>query len=671
MIKLIKYLFYLLIFVFFIVSLYAGYIYSSDVSKLKFYSPPLSTQVFDVNGKVIANIYDKEHRLYIKFSDIPPRLIEALVAIEDTSFFEHYGVNFEAIFRAAYKVIRARKAVEGASTLTQQLVKNVLLTRKKTISRKFKEIILSLKIETMLSKEEILERYLNEIYFGHGYYGLLAASRGYFHKEPFELSLKEMAILVGLPRAPSFYDPTKHLKMALSRANIVLDRMKHLGWINHKEYTKATKEIPVIFDESISLNQAPYVIDEITRNLRYEYPDIKTAGYKIYTTIDLDIQKIADEALRYGYEKTLKRLKKIKLQTIKEEIVLEDGNITVVEKNVTTPPDISKFNGAIVVLRQKSGEVLALSGGIDFYKSPFNRATRAKRQVGSSMKPFIYLCAFDFGYSPASIVYDISRTYRYKLKNQEKIWRPQNYEKNFLGILSAREAVVHSRNLATINLVEDIGLDIVREKLKNYGFKNLPNDLSLALGSLALSPYEMSKYLSIISNYGTRTTPFIIKKIKNKNGVVLSENKVQKTKVTSPSQAFLMIDVLKDVVKKGTGRKARTKGRELAGKTGTTNDNKDAWFCGFSPSIQTVVWFGNDDNTQIAKKETGGKISAPVLGYFYKKLLKIHPEIKRHFDQPKGVYRLKINGKNEIFTDISKPPKNEEILKPASEELIF
>ena len=346
MIKVIKYFLYLFFFLCFVIALYAGYIYSTDVSKLKFYSPPLSTQVFDVNKKVIANLYDKEHRLYIKFNDIPPRLIEALVAIEDTSFFEHYGVNFEAIFRAAYKVLRARKAVEGASTLTQQLVKNVLLTRKKTISRKFKEIIFSLKIETMLSKEDIIERYLNEIYFGHGYYGLLAASRGYFHKEPFELSLKEMAILVGLPRAPSFYNPTKHLKMALSRANIVLDRMKHLGWINNKEHKKATKEIPVIFDESISLNKAPYVVDEIIRNLKYEYPDLKTQGYKIYTTIDLDIQQIADEALKYGYEKTVKRLQKIQLQTIKEEIITEDGNISIVEKNVTIPPDVSKFNGA-------------------------------------------------------------------------------------------------------------------------------------------------------------------------------------------------------------------------------------------------------------------------------------------------------------------------------------
>jgi len=671
MIKLFKYLFLLIsIFFIFIIS-YAVYIYNTDISKLIFYSPPLSSVVYDVDGKVIANIYDKEHRLYIKFDDIPPRLIEALVAIEDTSFFEHYGVNFEAIFRAAYKVLKARKAVEGASTLTQQLVKNVLLSRKKTINRKFREIILSLKAERFLTKEQILERYLNEIYFGHGYYGLLAASKGYFHKEPFELSLKEIAILVGLPRAPSFYDPTKHLKMALSRANIVLERMRHLGWINTKEYKKAINSTPIIYNESVSQNLAPYVVDMIVQKLSKEFPDIKKAGYKIYTTIDLRVQKIAQEALNFGYQKTVKRIKKYQSKPLMKEVLLEDGSIKYVESNVSNEFNASKLNGAIVVMKQNSGEILALSGGVDFYKSPFNRALKAKRQVGSSMKPFIYLAAFDLGFAPSSPVFDISRTYRYKLKDNEKIWRPENYEKNFVGVLSARDAIVHSRNLATINLVEDIGLDIMRNKLFSYGFKELPNNLSLALGSIALTPLEMSEHLSIISNYGKATKPFVIKKIKNKNNVLLFQNSIQELNATFAKQAYLMIDVMRDVVKRGTGRRARTKGIELAGKTGTTNENKDAWFCGFSPTVQSVVWFGNDDNTPIGKYETGGRVSAPVFGYFYKELLKIHPEIKRHFSKPKGVYSIKINGKKEIFTDISQPPKNQHILSPAKEELIF
>lgn len=654
-----------------LVVLYGIIVYNSNIDAVVEYNPKLTTQVLDRENKLIANVFDGEHRVYAPFEQIPPRLIEALIAIEDTAFFEHDGVNYEAILRAAYRVIQAGKAVEGASTITQQLVKNVLLSREKTILRKFKEAILSKRVENEISKEMILERYLNEIYFGHGYYGVKTAARGYFHKELDELTLKEMALLCGLPRAPSFYDPTKHKGMSVARANLVLDRMKHLGWINNDEYMIATAEMPVVYDESVTANLAPYVADAVVEELSSTFPDVKRGGYTVYTTIDLEAQKAAVEALRNGYDKAVKRVESQKPEPIMVEVMGADGNVTLQEQNATMELNSSKLNGAIISVEQQTGKVLALTGGVDFYKSQFNRAIKAKRQVGSSFKPFLYLAAFDLGYSPASAVADISRTYKFKLsEEEEQVWRPSNYERNFVGVMSAREAVVHSRNLASINLVDTIGLELVREKLFGYGFKELPVDLSLALGSITLTPMEMSEYLTMISNYGERVTPYLVEKVVDKYGNA-TEHVPQKERVTTEAQAYLMINVMQDVVNRGTGRRAKLRSIEIAGKTGTTNDNKDAWFCGFTPSTQTVVWFGNDDNSQIARGETGGKTAAPVFREYYEKLLQARPELTRHFRKPDGIYEMDINGKTELFTDISKPPKVNKIMQPAKEELLF
>lgn len=658
----------LVIFVF-IISIvgYGIYLFNNgDIDELVNYKPKLTTQVFDKNNNLLANVFEDQHRVYAKFEEIPPRLIEAMIAIEDTAFFEHKGLNFEAIIRAAYKVALAGKAVEGASTITQQLVKNVLLTREKTVLRKFKEAFLSIRVERELSKEMILERYLNEIYFGHGYYGIKTASRGYFKKELHELTLKEIAVLCGLPRAPSFYDPTKHKEMSNARANTVLERMMHLGWINEKEYQNAIAQTPVVYDEPVSQNIAPYVVEAVMKELSGEFKDIKNGGYSVYTTIDSEAQKIANEALLYGYKIVAQRNK-----NILTDADMFDENISEADRNASNNYNVSKFNGAIVSIEQESGKIIAMSGGINYYKSPFNRAMRAKRQIGSSFKPFLYLAAFDLGYSPASPVADISRTYKFKVsEDEEKIWRPENYERNFVGLMSAREAVTHSRNLASINLLDDIGLNLIRERLSEYGFTNLSNDLSLALGTLTLTPMEMSEYMTIISNYGEKVKPYLVEKVQKANGET-KFYKTSKRRVTTREQAYLMIDVMKDVVERGTGKAAKPLGIETAGKTGTTNDNKDAWFCGFSPSTQTVVWFGNDDSTQIARGETGGRTAAPVFKFYYEKLLKARPEMIRHFVRPEGVREIQINGKKEIFTDISKPPMANKMIEPAKEELLF
>ena len=612
-----------------------------DVYKVVNYNPKQSTQFFDKNGKLIANIFEKQNREYVKYNDIPARIIESLIAIEDTQYFEHIGINPDAISRAIIKDIKAGAFVEGASTLTQQLIKMLVLSREKKIIRKIKEAMLAIKLETILTKEEILERYLNHVYFGHGYYGIKTASKGYFKKELYELSLKEMAILVGLPRAPSFYDPTRNLKVSLARANQVITRLNTLGWINKSQYKNAIKETPKIYDQTLTKNKAPYVVDYVLKKLKKDIPNIRSGGYKINLTIDLDAQNIAKKGLQKSYEQALKRDQRYR-------------------KNENTPDDdsyIKRLNGAFVSIESNTGKILAIVGGIDYSKSMFNRAVQASRQPGSAIKPFIYQTGLNQGLNPASKLVDISRTYEYTDKEgNEQKWQPRNYGGKFKGFVTLRESLIKSRNLSTVNLVTNIGINTTYNALKNYGFKGIPRDLSITLGSMSVSPLELSQYYSVFSNHGVQVKPYIIQSIIDKNG-----NKTifgPKTKqINSPEQTFLITSILNDTVNRGTGRRANVRNIDLAGKTGTTNNNIDAWFCGYSPSIQTIVWFGNDDNTPMRESETGGIIAAPVFAHFYKEYLKIHPEIERKFEIPNDkVYKTKINGKVEYYTETSPLP---------------
>ncbi len=622
-----------------------------DIENIVNYNPPKTTQFFDKNGNLIANIFEKEHRLYVKYDDIPARVVEALVAIEDTQFFEHGGVNPDAISRAIIKDIKAMKLVEGASTLTQQLVKTLVLTREKKLIRKIKEALLSIRLETILTKEEILERYLNQVYFGHGYYGIRTAAQGYFKKDLYELNIKEIAILVGLPKAPSFYDPTKNLKYSLTRANQVVKRMNTLGWINNTEYEEAVNYIPEVFDESLTQNKAPYIIDYALKLLKENIPDIKSGGYKINLTIDLDAQKIARESLKFAYDKILARDEYLQKNPINNVIKKDEEEIPVEEGYF-----VNTLNGAMISIENNTGKILALVGGVDYTQSSFNRVIQSRRQPGSAVKPFIYHSAIEMGYSPASQVIDIGRTYEYTVGEEEKKWQPKNYGGKFKGVMTLREALTKSRNLATINLVTDVGISEVYNSLISYGIEDIPRDLSITLGAFSISPIELSKAYSLFSNDGVEVTPYLINSITdNKNETISFEP--QTKYITSPEQIFLTKSILNDVVNRGTGRRARVSGIDLAGKTGTTNSNIDAWFCGFSPSIQTIIWFGKDNNTPMRKSETGGTTAGPAFANFYKKYLEIHPEIQRKFVKPENVKVSIINGKKEYYTDKSPLPE--------------
>lgn len=638
-----------------------GYYYTQEdyeLSNIIEYKPKLTTRIYDRHGERIANIFDGEHRLYASINEIPPRVIEALLAIEDTTFFEHPGINIDAILRAIIKDIQSLKLAEGASTITQQLVKNTLLTREKKISRKIKEVIYSLKLERQLTKEQIVERYLNEIYYGHGYYGIKTAALGYFKKPLGDLSLKESAMLVGLPKAPSTYAPTKNYQISLGRANRVVARMYELGWIDEDSYKEALQEEPTVYDETLTQNLSPFVVDEIFRSEHlYGIGDLRGGGYEIYTTIDMQLQRAAELSLAEAYELALGR---------GEEMSSRASSAG--KKRIAERAEV--LNGAMVSLDHSSGEILALVGSVDYKKSAFNRASQGSRLLGSAFKPFIYQVALDMGYSGASLLADISRTYSYSTGGERKKWQPKNYEKNFEGMVSLRDSLVHSRNLATINLVEDIGLTTLTKELKRFAFSDIPQNLSLSLGTISTSPLKLARSFSSFANGGVQVEPVLVKKIE-KNSSVIYEAQPEKREVTSPQQAYLMTSILQDVVSRGTGRSAAVRGIEIAGKTGTTNNNIDGWFIGYSPTIETVVWFGNDDNTPMNALETGGRVSGPAFANYYARILEIYPQTPRKFIKPDGISQAVVNGKREFFSNISKPPRIEESSSVDDDGMIF
>lgn len=632
---------------------YIIYSFEYETKRLINYQPRLTTEVYDRNGNKIANLFSDEHRYYVSYENIPPRLIEALLAIEDTTFFEHNGVNPDAVMRAIIKDVSAGKLKEGASTITQQLVKNTLLTREKKFSRKFKEVLYSIRIEQELSKEQILERYFNEIYLGHGYYGIKTAADGYFRKPLKQLSLKEMAMLVGLPKAPNFYSPTKNYELSLGRANRVIGRMYELGWIDQATYEKSTQERPKVYNDTLSKNSGPYIIDEVMRQLGDAFPDIRSGGYKVYTTIDLQLQEAGYKALQSGRNEIIKRAQ-------------EAGDLDENQQH--------QLNGALISLDPYTGEILAMVGGYDYALSPYNRVTQAKRQPGSAFKPFIYQVALDSGMSPASLVPDIARTYTYAGDDgEEKTWQPKNYKNEYKGMVTIRDALTHSRNLATINMVSDMGFGKITDGLRRFGIvENLPPDLSIALGSISLSPLDLAKYYTMFASGGALTNPILIRQVVTPKGETIKyENKSRQ--VDTPQQIYLMTSILKDVVRRGTGTSARVGGIEIAGKTGTTNKNVDAWFAGYSPTVETVVWFGHDNNTPMRRSETGGRAAAPVFRYFYEDLLRIYPNTKRTFDVPAGVYVGSANDGNitESFTDTSAAPDITQDEAPKTEEKLL
>lgn len=595
-----------------------------QIGQLEYYEPIVGTKIFDRNGKLIEE-YSVEKRKVIPLSEVPKNLINAILAIEDNEFYNHIGINVKRIIGAALADIKAGKIVEGGSTLTQQLAKVLFLTPEKRFSRKIKELLLALQIEKRYSKDEILQMYLNQIYFGAGNYGIQAAAKFYFGKDVNNLSLPECALLAGLPKAPNYYNPIRAPDRALKRRNLVLYRMRKLNYISELEYIEAINTPLLLAKADTSVPTGAYFLEHVRKFLEknYGYNALYKAGLNVYTTIDIELQKEAEEL----YNTHLERLDKIvapyhKNDTIPVRIQISDTEYVDTYVIDTRP---RKLQGALVSLDVKTGEILALIGGRNFRESQFNRAVQARRQPGSAIKPLIYTAAIEKGYTVLDKIYDGPILY----EDGDSFWIPENYEKRFYGWTTIKEALAHSRNVVTIKLLESVGMKTMEQILKRFQVRySSPLNLSFALGTLTFSPLEMARIFNVFPNYGIMIEPKFITKITDRYGTVIYENSSDETVVLSPEVSYIMIYLLKNVVDRGTGQRIRWMGfkRKCGGKTGTTDEYRDAWFIGFTPYVTTAVWVGYDDMKPIGPKMTGSRAAIPLWTRFMKEASKNYPD---------------------------------------------
>ena len=541
----------------------------------------LPSIIYDRNGEEIAKLFI-ENRTPLDLSEISPNLIRAVLAAEDSAFYQHGGIRIGSILRALYTDIIERGKVQGASTITQQLSRNLFLSHEKSITRKAKEIIISMRLEKLLPKDKILELYLNTINFGRGAWGVETAARTYFDKSARDVDLAESAILAGLIANPGRYNPLSNVSNAKARQNYVLSRMETLGWISPQERQSAYNEeleFKGQANKAKEFNEAPYFVSHLLFNdllPKYGKDEVYSGGMQIYTTLDLKLQNKAKEA------------------------------INGLNKNVM---------GALVCLESETGEVLALMGGKDFEASKFNRATQAIRQPGSSFKPIVYAAAMEEDVMPSDHFLDAPITFR---KGKGKGWSPHNSSNGYAGEVTLQRALVQSYNTVAVRVAAYIGTDAIVQMARNMGIetKYLPNDLSIALGSASLTPLEMAVAFNCFNNGGKRIVPKMIREIKDRDGNIIEHRDTASSQAMRPETAYAIRSMLQDAVRSGTGKPAQIKNINVFGKTGTSNDFIDAWFCGGVPGLTTAVYVGRDDHKSMGKRAFGGTVAAPVWKKF-------------------------------------------------------
>ena len=694
-----------------------------DYKKLAKYEPSVSSRVYDDSGELIAQ-YALEKRLFIPIESIPEVVINSFLSAEDKNFFLHPGIDAKGITRAVLNNIQnvlSGKRLEGASTITQQVAKNFLLTSEVSLRRKIKEAILAFRIEKAYSKSRILELYLNEIYLGQGTYGVASASLEYFDKSVKELNYKESALLAALPKAPSKYNPYKNIDLAKSRRNMVLKNLKDNGYINKTEFKNFTKEeIKLKKRRVILAGEAQSYTEEVRRiiNTEYGFEKVYSEGLSISTPLNGKYQVAALNALRSGIESYDKRrgwrgpitnifenknwenkIKNIKLdKTLKWEIaqvtnvqenvseiklikqnkkgkinfeglkwtnkknfstLLKIGDVIFVKnksKNIWILKQLPLVNGSIVVMDPENGKVKALVGGYSFISSEFNRATQAKRQPGSAFKPIVYAAALENGFLPNSLVLDAP--FVSKQGEGLKNWKPQNYGKKFYGPSTLRMGVEKSRNLMTVRVAQKLGFDKISVISKKMGvYDDVPELLSVSLGSNETTLLKLTTAYCSFVNGGKKVEPTLISRIQNRRGktifnfdtrkcegceiVNIDENhspKIidKKEQVISQETAYQMTSILEGVVKRGTGKKLKVLGVPLAGKTGTTNKNFDAWFIGFTSDLAIGVYVGYDEPKTLGKFETGSKAALPIFKSFIEKAM--YKEEMKAFKVPSNIY---------------------------------
>ena len=678
-----------------------------DYKFLKNYKPPVSSKVYSGNGELVAD-FSQEKRIFVPYGSIPQNVINAFLSAEDKNFFSHPGVDAKGVLRAVLnniKNVMTSKRLEGASTITQQVAKNFLLTNEVSLNRKIKEAILAFRIERALTKERILELYLNQIYLGSGSYGVAAASLEYFDKSIQELNYEEAALLAALPKAPSKYNPYRNIELAKFRRDLVLKNLLDNDFINSKEFNDLKKkEIYLKKSKKIFLEDAQYYIEDVRKNIIQElsYEKVYKQGFNINTPINLELQKIATNSLREGlisYDKRkgwrgvidnkdfspkwysglenyelensigwkLAIIKKVSKFSVEIETkdqakglieyseiswtkkepneILKEGDIIYVKKikdNKFSLKQIPKINGGIVVMDPYTGRVLALSGGFSFKNSEFNRSTQALRQPGSAFKPFVYALALENDYTPTSLVLDAPLVL--EQGSDLKMWKPENYGKKFYGLSTLRTGLEKSRNLMTVRIAQNLGIGSLIEFSKDLGIYDNPDELlSISLGSKETTLLKLTSAYCAFVNGGKLVEPILIDRVQDSEGNTIVNNdkrvcydcneisyiseKFPKIKdnykqVFSAQTAYQITSILEGVIQRGTGKKLKKLNLNLAGKTGTTNENTDAWFIGFTSNFVVGVYVGMDNPAPLGKFETGSKTALPIFKNFVKKAIK-------------------------------------------------
>ena len=692
-----------------------------DVNHLEKYRPKQPLQIFSQEGLLIAE-FGEERRDHTLIKYVPQKMINAILAIEDRRFFEHPGIDIIGVIRAALKNISGQ-GHEGASTITMQVARNFFLSSERTFKRKINEVLLAIKIERSLKKEDILELYINQIYLGQRSFGFSAAAHTYFNKKLDQLNLAESALLAGLPKAPSRYNPLINPDLAIQRQQAVLKSMVRHGYIDNTTYILALEE-PLNLRDSVSKRElkADYVAEMVRQELFKEFGDgIYTSGLKVFTTIKKKNQLYANRSVQnnfinymirnglnppesfinledknystikerdknilqqlrliptYGefipgiilnaqplkltallkngtkidiYKRGLKLLQKDFKIEEKGERLIKPGVIMRFVKNrgiwhVTQLPGVES---SLVSMDPQTGAILALVGGFDFYRNKFNNVTQAQRQPGSIFKPFIYSAALEKGINAATLVNDGYLYVTAKELNSNENWEPQNYNEKFSGPIRLRQGLAKSKNLVAIRVLKHIGPDYAQDYISRFGFdsKKHPPYLSMALGVGEVTAMEMVTAYSVFANGGYLKKPYFIEKIIDTKGrkVKLSAElmNAEVPRIIDPRNAFIMTDMLKEVIKSGTAKRAkRLKRSDIAGKTGTTNNLIDAWFAGYNPDIVTVTWMGYPQPKPLGKKETGSRAALPIWIDYMESILNDYP-IKM-LAEPEGILPLKV-----------------------------
>ncbi|MEB2285459.1 MAG: PBP1A family penicillin-binding protein [Myxococcales bacterium] len=702
------------------------------VDKLLRYQLPVATRVYAADGTLLGEFYT-EKRYLVPIARIPAVVRQAFIAAEDSSFYRHKGVDVLGIARAALANFTAGTVVQGGSTITQQVVKSLLLSPEKSYERKFKEILLSLRLERQLTKDEILYLYLNLIYLGNGAYGVGAAAQEYFGKDVGDLDLAEAALLAGLPQAPSRYSPIRHWDRAKYRQRYVLERMARERFVTWEQSEQALQEEIQLTRHDANgptYAAAPYFVEHVRRFLEERYGGTAPyqAGLNVYTTVDLGMQRAAEQALRTNLDaidmgrtraRPLRRLtgaeadrfiaaakaardpnepepgrayQALVLSADKSGVRVQVNRFTgllVATKDHPLPSGLARndliavrrhaaatgglelemdgdpqLEGALVSIDLTNGYVKALVGGYDYGRSQFNRVMQAQRQPGSSFKPFVYAAAMDRGWTPASIIVDEPIV----LAGGRRAWMPKNYDQKFVGPITLRNALAHSRNVVTVKLAQSMGLNYLVNYLPRFGFSRpFAKNLSISLGTAEVTLFELARAYTAFATGGRRLDPIFVTKITDPHGKVLEEFQAQSDPVIAPETAYLVTSMLESVIERGTGKRVAALGRPVAGKTGTTNDMHDAWFVGYTPELLTGVWVGYDSERSLGKEQTGGRVAAPIFLSFMEAALGDAPV--SDFTIPDGVTLVSVNGNLECFKKGTEPGARQLVASQQGDEL--